>query len=433
MAQHIISKALRYAYMHGWLYRRIEGIHRRRIAAIRRRGGDDPVKVVFFAMSVSMWRYQHLYDLMSRDDRFLVHIVLSPSIDYALEQQQRDVDDLRTYFAEHGTPYVDCDLKHPVDVKSQFNPDIVFYPQPYEHLLTPAHDCTAFYDRLVCYYPYAFWTSKGKWSYDFHFHNLAWRLYYSTRLHLKEAQNTAWTKGRNVRVVGYPNADDFLARQFNDAVWKPMADGKGRKRIIWAPHYSITPEFGLVARSQFLTMAEPMLQMARGLNDEIQVAFKPHPRLLTELYRHPDWGRERADNYYRQWAEGENTQLETGGFIDLFMTSDAMVHDSGSFAVEYHYSLNPVMFTSPDLEPLLQTQSEFGRTAYKLHYLGRDMAEVEHFIRDVVIAGHDTMRSWREWFFNEHLLPPGGNNVAQNTLDDLVYSLFTEPLSDYED
>lgn len=428
MARHFLSKALRYAYLHGWLYRRIADIHRRRVHAIRRRGPGNPVKVVFFAMSVSMWRYQHLYELMSRDSRFETHIVISPSIDYAREQQQRDAQALRNYFNEHGTPFVDFDLDCAVDVKSRFDPDVVFYPQPYEHLLTPKHDCTAYYDRLVCYYPYAFWTSKGKWSYNFHFHNLAWRLYYSTRMHLKEAQNTACNRGRNVRVVGYPNADDYLKQDFNESVWKLINDGVRRKRIIWAPHYSITPEFGLVPRSQFLSLAEPMLRLAREQHDAIQVAFKPHPRLLTELYRHPEWGRERADAYYRSWAEGENTQVETGEFVDLFMTSDAMIHDSGSFAVEYHYSLNPVMFTSPDLEPLLATQSEFGRTAYKLHYQGRDMSEVEAFVRDVVLGGHDTMRSWREWFFNEHLLPPGGKTVAQNTLDDLAWSLFDEPL-----
>lgn len=430
MTPNVIEKAWRYAYLHGWLYRRIEGIHRRRVEAIRRRGNAEPVRVVFMAMSVSMWRYQHLYDLMSLDSRFAATVMLSPSIDYDRSQQERDVENLRNYFSLHGTPFVDYDFDHPYDVKNEIDPDIVFYPQPYEHLLTPRHDCTAFYDRLVCYYPYAFWTSKGKWSYDFHFHNLAWRLYYSTRLHLKEAQNTAWNHGRNVRVVGYPNADDYLRASFDDNVWKNVGDGIRRKRIIWAPHYSIVPEFGLVPRSQFLTMAESMLTLAEQLKEEVQIAFKPHPRLLTELYRHPDWGRERADAYYRLWENGQNTQLDTGGFTDLFMTSDAMVHDSGSFAVEYHYSLNPVMFTSPDLEPLLETQSEFGRIAYKLHYLGRNMDEVEQFIRDVVIGGNDTMRSWREWFFNEHLLPPGGNTVAQNTLDDLAYSLFNEPLTD---
>lgn len=410
--------------MHGYLYRVIEKRHKEYVRQIRDRK-DEPVRVVFFAMSVSMWRYQHLYELIRENKRYKATIVISPSIDYNIEQQRRDVKALRGYFDERNVPYVDWQEDETFDVRGELNPDVVFYPQPYEYLLTPKHDVTSFYDRLVCYYPYAYWTSIGKWSYDFHFHNLAWRLYYSSKYHQSEARKTAWNKGRNVRVVGYPNADDFLSGHYVD-VWKKMADDKHRKRLIWAPHYAVTPEFGLIARSNFLTMADQMLELAQKHTDDLQIAFKPHPRLLTELYRHPEWGKERTDAYYDKWASSENTQLETAGFVDLFMTSDAMVHDSGSFAVEYHYSLKPVMFVSTDMEPLLATQGELGKAAYKMHYIGKDMAEVEHFICDVVIGGNDTMRSWREWFFNEYLLPPGGKSVAQNTLDDLTYSLFVD-------
>ena len=54
------------------------------------------------------------------------------------------------------------------------------------------------------------------------------------------------------------------------------------------------------------------------------------------------------------------------------------------------------------------------------------MSDIERFVEDVVLGGKDTMRSWREWFFNEYLLPPGGKSVAQNTIDDLIYSLFVD-------
>ena len=58
----LFKKSLRYVYLHGWLYRRIDKTHRRRINNIKSRGTE--VRVVFMAMSVSMWRYQHLYELM---------------------------------------------------------------------------------------------------------------------------------------------------------------------------------------------------------------------------------------------------------------------------------------------------------------------------------------------------------------------------------
>ena len=412
------KKIVRYMWLHGWKYRATERAHRRYVAEMGRR---RPVRVVFIAMSVAMWRYQHLYELLAADPRFDVHIVLSPSIDYAPEQRAHDEELMERYFAKRGiavVPWTGDD--HAVNIRADFDPDLLFYPQPYEHLLLPEHDCTSFYDRLICYYPYAFWTSTGKWSYDFHFHNLAWRLYYSTTMHLAEAMKVATNHGRNVRVVGYPNADDFLLSDHTD-VWKPQS--APCKRVVWAPHYSVTAEFGLPPRSNFLWMASLMLQLAEQYRDKLQLAFKPHPRLLTELYAHPEWGKSRADAYYKQWETGVNTQLETGEFIDLFMTSDAMIHDSGSFAVEYHYSRRPVMFVSNDMEPIMRTQSDFGKKVYELHYIGGDEVAVRHFVDDVVIAGNDPLLDEREEFFNRYLLPPGGNSVAQNTLDDIVESL----------
>ena len=170
-------------------------------------------------------------------------------------------------------------------------------------------------------------------------------------------------------------------------------------------------------------MADLMLQIAHEQGDRLQLAFKPHPRLINELYRHPDWGQQRTDAYYAQWQQSENTQLESGDFIDLFMTSDAMIHDSGSFAVEYHYTKQPVMFVSSDMKPILSTQSEFGRKAYDLHYIGKDEADIRRFIDDVVLDGNDPMRPQREQFFHDYLLPPHGKTVAQNTLEDIVESL----------
>ena len=119
----------------------------------------------------------------------------------------------------------------------------------------------------------------------------------------------------------------------------------------------------------------------------------------------------------------ENTQLETGQFVDLFMTSDAMIHDSGSFAVEYHYSRKPVMFVTHDKKSVYSTLSEFGYKAYDLHYFGQNEADVRHFIDDVVLGGNDPLRLQREQFYHDYLLPPGGKSVAQNVMDDIVESL----------
>lgn len=418
----IAKNGCRYVYLHLWQYRRAERTQQRRIDLVRQRG---KARVVFLAMSVPMWKYQHLYELLADDRRFDVHIVISPSIDYSIEQQTSDVEALRRYFDEHHMSYVDFDPTGStpvVDIRQVFDPDIIFYPQPYEHLLVPEHDCLNNYDRLLCYYPYAFMTGRGKFSYDFHFHNLAWRLYYPNEEIRHEAQVTAWNRGRNVRIVGHPNGDDFALWNGSDP-WKRMNDGRPRKRIIWAPHFSFDDKFGQLPRGNFLWVAHFMLDLAQRYQEFVQIAFKPHPRLLTELYAHPEWGQKRTDEYYQMWADMPNTQLELGQYVDLFMTSDAMIHDSGSFVIEYLYTHKPVMFISRDIDHFLTGQTALSREAFAQLYIGKNEREIMDFVDNVVLGGDDPMLPQRQGFYDRHLQAPGGQSTAQNTLDDLVKSL----------
>lgn len=417
-----VSKACRYVYLHAWQYRTIGRVHQRRIDMVRERG---KARVVFMAMSVPLWKYQHLYDLMIRDSRFEATIVISPPIDFSADLQMRDVEALRGYFDERGMAYVDFDptgAAPPLNIKDEIDPDILFYAQPYEHQLTPVHDCLNFYDRLLCFYPYSFMTGKNKLTFNFHFHNLAWRLYYPNEEIKSVAVELAWNKGRNVRVVGHPNSDDFALWYGNDP-WKVITDGRPRKRIIWAPHFSFTNKFDQQPRSNFLWMAHFMLDLAQRYKEHLQIAFKPHPRLLAELYEHPEWGSARADAYYQTWSEMENTQLETGAYVDLFMTSDAMIHDSASFVLEYLYTHKPVMFVSREIDSLLAWQTELSCEAFRQLYIGKDEKQLLDFVDNVVLGGDDPMRPQRVAFYGQHLLPPEGKSVAQNTLDDLVCSL----------
>lgn len=376
----------------------------------------EQINVVFVATSLPMWRYQNLYELMSAHPRFKADVVILPCLLYSQKQRTADVEDLKEYFGSMGIAYHVGGEGTELDIRRDLHPDVLFYPQPYVGLFRKKDNYTSFKDRLLCYCPYAFWTATGDWSYRRPLHRYAWKLFYSTVLHRKEARR--YNRRRNVEVVGYPNADNFLYKEHVD-VWKHRDSLK--KRVIWAPHFSISSGL-LMCQSNFLWMAEFMLKMAQDYADKIQFVFKPHPRLLTELYKHPDWGEEKTNRYYQEWASMENTQIETGDFVDLFMTSDAMIHDCGSFSVEYHYSGNPVMFVARDFDALLSEKGDFGKLALKQHYVGATLQDISAFIDDVVLKGNDTMKSDRERFKEEYLLPPNGKTVAQNMMDVFIKS-----------
>ena len=167
-----------------------------------------------------------------------------------------------------------------------------------------------------------------------------------------------------------------------------------------------------------------MRSLALSYSNKITIAFKPHPRLYSELVKHPEWGEKRTNEYYNFWRNGPTTQLETGDFVDLFKGSDAMIHDCGSFTVDYLYFNKPVLYDNPDVDAAKETANETGRKAYDVHYHITCDDDIKRFIDDVVLSGNDPLKQKREEYYQNYLLPPNGKTVAQNIYDDMVKSLF---------
>jgi CDP-glycerol glycerophosphotransferase (TagB/SpsB family) len=223
-------------------------------------------------------------------------------------------------------------------------------------------------------------------------------------------------EGKNIVVAGYPMADLFLDkdRKFSNP-WKNTE--KQLKKIIWAPHHSILR--GQVQYSSFLKYYDFIFYLAEKYRDKIQITFKPHPNLKKNLYRHKEWGQERTDKYYKSWDELENGQYIGGDYVDLFLTSDGMIHDSSSFMIEYHYTLKPVLFLSKVLDQL----NSIGELAYNIHYKGFTKEDIIMFVENTIIAGCDPMKAEREDFFRNILIPPNNKQVANNIYDNLVQEL----------
>ena len=390
----------------------------RRLQAIRKR---NSVNIAFLMSSLPMWRFQGLYDLLKQDSRFQLLQAIYPFPTFSKEQKESAVSQLLEYCENRKMSCIDLSKKNnPGEtLKSDFNPDVIFYPQPYNGLFFNDLDSNYFSDRLICYIPYAMLTAKETWAYRSYLSNIAWRLYYPSEARKQEARRVLYNNGRNIRVVGESTADLF-SKPIGINPWKAQEHPK--KRVIWAPHYSIV-EGGFLHRDSFTWLSETMWEIAQRFQDQVQFAFKPHPRLKSVLYELPSWGNERTDAYYALWASGSNTQLESGNYIDLFKTSDAMVHDSSSFSVEYHYTGKPVLFITEDVSKVTDKLNDFGRDAILAHYLGKSANDVIGFINDVVLGSNDPMLETRRAFREEYLAIPSGKSVAENIYQDLLFSL----------
>lgn len=385
----------------------------------------DKITIAFITMNIAMWKCQGLYDLLRSNERFRLYIVISPSVKFDKDVRIRDAKIMREYFSERNMPYVDWDIEHgmePEDIKTTINPDILFFTQPGKKVFTKEHSYQHFRDKLLCYIPYGFYMHRNEHMYNREFQNIAWKLYYFTTTQQHLARIYGLNKGRNVVVVGYPSFDQYTKESFTD-VWK--IKDNSLKRIVWAPHFTITKSLieGFKPRSTFLLLHDMMLRIACQYEDKIQIAFKPHPRLLTELYNNPDWGKQRADEYYERWRNMKNGQLETGDFINLFYFSDALIHDSSSFVVDYIYFKKPELFLTDNIDDYIQESDEVAQEIYQNIYHGVSEDEICQFIDNVVLSGNDPLYKYRLNILKEHLLPPNGKTSSENIYNDLCRSL----------
>lgn len=382
---------------------------------IRKKGFAN---IVFFAMNLPMWRYQHLYKLLSKDKRFNCIVIISVNEGYSETEAIIKEKQLIDYFESSNVKYVLLkDLDKKLVVKS-LEPDILFYTQPYNQF---GHNASYNYfkNKLLAYYPYGLAQYTQDWVYNTPFHNLGWRMYYPTKIHLENARKISVVRGQNVVVVGEPHADDF----FSETKVNVWINAKNRKRIIWAPHFRIV-ENEMHNRASFMWTFDIMKKIAIDYSDKVYIIFKPHPRLYSELCEYKDWGAQKAEKYYDFWQNQENTHIEDGEYIDLFKTSDALIHDCCSFSAEYQYTKKPCMFLTKDKSAMYKDTCKFGRQCMDNHYFGSCEKDILNFIDNVVLLGNDLMKEQRVEFYNNYLIPPSRKTTAENTYDDIVMSIF---------
>lgn len=369
------------------------------------------IHVIFVITELGMWKTERLYLEMKKHPRFAPVIRVLP---YALSKHVGK--EVAEYFEKKGYDYefVAADER----LQSSFKADIIFYSKPYSWEYERLHTLQKNKDALFAYVSYGFHNVLSGFVCNQPLHNYCWQYYFENETCAQEVSKLMRNKGRNVRITGIPMMDDFTqpASSYRD-LWKKQESRK--KRIIWAPHHSVSSENKYLRYSTFLEYAGFMLELAQKYKEQVQFLFKPHPRLLLSLYEL--WGKERTDAYYAQWDAMENAQMELGQYIDFFMTSDAMIHDCSSFSIEYLYARKPVMFLRRGEEGNQGTGlNSFSKQAYGLHYMADSKQDIEHFIQDVVICGNDEKKEERQAFYAQNLIPTNGCTACQNILEAIL-------------
>lgn len=420
----IIDTLYKTLIFHDFFIASFPSIQKRKIKRIRKKQdmlidsykGKSKLTVAFFLQSSSIWKFDTLYRLFEKSAQFDPIVVISPYNVHLFYDKQECFRVMRETFSFAQTQgynticAYDFDNKKWLDVKKTINPDIVFFSKPYKDTL-PNYHLYHFTDKLTLYTPYGFLCIDNyRTNYNLPFNNLLWKLLVETEFQKGFAEQYSLCKGDNAVVVGALATEKLIDPNFHPKdVWKPQSHPK--KRIIWAPHHTVDYLFNF---SNFLVYCDLMLELAKKYEDKVQFAFKPHPVLKFKLINL--WGKEKTEAYYKKWEELDNAQLEQGYYMDLFKTSDALIHDCASFTAEYLYTKKPTLFMLRDPQ-VLSHWNPFGKKCFDVHYHAENMEQIEDFINHVVLEGDDTMREVRESFCNEYLLPKDGVMPSQKIMN----------------
>lgn len=388
---------------------------------LRRKVKSRPLNVLFLTISHQGWKYDSLYRLMDEDKNFSPQILVCPTVNRGYNEMVKLLDETYCYFS---TKNYDVALAYNkgsneyTDIR-KFHPDIIFHTSPYKGQIDSRYYINRIKHALTCYLSYGIEINPFDWCYALELHQRVWKHFIGIQNDIKIIKKYCpWAVSNRV-VTGYPTYEVITKGSADANAWKNKDNNY--KRIIYAPHHTIEGNTGLLHFSTFLEYGEFILELAKKYKDKVQFVFKPHPLLRFNLENHPAWGKERTDAYYRQWEESENTNFVNGIYVDLFNSSDAMIHDCASFMYEYMCTQKPVMFLANAVDK--GQYNDLGMVLYESHYKAKTKEDIIRFIEDVVLNGQDVMKPQRMKIFQEYVLPPNGCTAAENILNEIKKEL----------
>lgn len=367
----------------------------------------DIINVVFVIQDLGSWKTENLYLKMLAHPRFSPKLLLVPirDVGYAF-------DILKNYLDSRAYEYYT--LEPTKSIKSALQSDIIFFQKPYLGCVDKKFDFPYNLNSLICHVEYCFRNrclpSAGKNM----FYYYLWHYYLENKAVADELECILPSPYVTKVDTGIPIMDILLKSRENFT--NPWKASSGKRRIIYAPHHTIYSEkfasTSPIDYATFLIYADFMKEMAVKYKDKVQWAFKPHPLLKSKLYE--IWGENQTDEYYKFWKDSSNTQLSEGEYMGLFKHSDAMIHDCGSFKLEYLYTGNPVLYLIKEDQPFDYTNWQT-KEALALHYHAKKKEEIEQFIIDV-INGTDPLKEQRKGFIQSYLTPKNSKEACDNII-----------------
>lgn len=386
---------------------------------VRKQSRQRPINVIFIVEMLSAWKAESVFRIMQASPIFFP-IILVVKLEGREAVAAVELERSISYMKNQGYPYNVLgrqDSSGGITTLESLKPDLVFFSNPHKIVPDEVYQI-AFRRWLSCYIPYSHQVSKYddyRAQYNQEFHNKMWKIFAPHAYEIKIFEEHSYAKGRNVVLSGYPPCKVLAENRVQGPFTRKDSS---QLHIIWAPHHTIA--YSDLPYSNFLRIAEQMRALVKKYSHVIKWSFKPHPLLKQSLSVHPEW-KETVNDYYDWWRSQENTAIVEGDYKELFIISDAMIHDSGSFLAEYLYLNKPVMYiwSSANLPDYF---NEFGCKALQVCERGDSVDDIENFIARL-IRGVDLQHKPREEFWKRELEHLVHDSPAEKIVLDLQKSL----------
>ena len=384
-----------------------EAVHTATLKRINRRGLH---KIMFLVKDSAEWSCEELYRKLIQIPGLEVEVLVAPFMTGTPEVIRDTYRDAVDWFQKRGFHTVaayDLYQNRYLSWNEIGTPDIIFHLNPHYTVFQEcANICNIPLSVLNVYIPYGFWI-YGNIDGQFNqlSHMLYWKIFCESKMQKEMARKYALLGDSNLEYSGYVKMDSFYKEKENgeQQVWKiaENAHADKVKKIIYAPHWSVRDAF--TGFGNFDKIYRQIYQYAKEHEETTSWILRPHPMLRAGVVSQGVFAStEEYDEYLKQWDDLPNARvIESGTYIDIFQSSDAMVLDSISFLGEYLYAHKPMLFLTRER----QTFDDFGRELVKVLYTcdGGDFAGIENFIQNVVMDGNDEMKEEREQFFRQYL------------------------------
>lgn len=377
------------------------------------------IRALFFVADAAMFPARALFEAMLRDPRFDARVAAIPDLRGLDGCASAAMGRCRAALSESFPREAILEVASGADglwpdVVTEFGADIVCPPSPYDLsdfrfnprwcvgrpvlpvYVNYGYPCTVFALPVLAHENYTRF----------------WKVFFESGPALEAYRGVSPVSGLNGVITGDMKMDALAAL--------PQNPGP-RRRVLVAPHHSVEGGANdILALSNFLRYSDFFASLPAKF-PELDFVFRPHPFLFPVLERPNFWGPAKCAAWRERFLSHPNAEWSAGGDpVRDFAAADAMIQDCSSFLAEWMFTGRPCCYmlkSEADFSKFLP----FGRECLARCTIAYDAAAIEAFLREVVVAGRDTLAAEREAFRRE--IAVNWPNAADAALREILASL----------